>query len=188
MALNSGGDFLALNVANEKSLGDAVHKGHEGRPGPGLWSIDGDVNLVKRTSLAADKGADWGKDVLAALLNHALLELWRLTDLPLQLFSLLKLSMGLDSLHVRGLTKGKLSLNNAPKWFLKHLLNVEPVPQFSKHELALKGEAEGLARDWGNLSSNHVRAFRLLAHNNDTGDPEEDLVMPVISTTLAFSS
>jgi len=169
-ALNSSGKFLALNIANKESLGDAVHKGHEGRPGPGLWSIDGDVNLVKRTSLAADKGADWGKHLLAALLNHALLELWRLTDLPLQLFSLLKLSMDLDLLHVGGLTKGKLSLNNAPQWFLKHLLNVEPVPQFWKHELALKGEAEGLARDWGNLSSNHVRTLRLLAHNNDAGN------------------
>jgi len=169
-ALNSSGKFLALNIANKESLGDAVHKGHEGRPGPGLWSIDGDVNLVKRTSLAADKGADWGKHLLAALLNHALLELWRLTDLPLQLFSLLKLSMDLDLLHVGGLTKGKLSFSNGPQWFLQHLLNVEPVPQFWKHELALKGEAIGLARDWGNLSSNHVRAFRLLAQNNDTGD------------------
>jgi len=172
LALDSAGKFLALNVAEKKSLGNTVQKGHEGRLSPGLWGLNGQVDLVKGSSLATDKGADWGKGQLAALLSHALLELWRLTDLPLELLSLFQFSVDLDVLHVGGLTERKLGLNNGPKWLLEHLLNVEPVLQFWQLKLAFVGEAVGLTRagDWGNLKGSNVGTLRLLAQNNDGSD------------------
>merc|ERR1712111_217896 len=56
------------------------------------------------------RAADWRENSLATHFNHAPLELWRQTDLPLQLIGLLQLSNNLDAFHLGGLAKGKLGL------------------------------------------------------------------------------
>merc|ERR1719392_83531 len=80
--------LLTLNIAKEKSFGDTVQKVHDVRVGPGLWSVDGKADLVHGSSLEASSGAHWGEQFVPGLINQALLELRRLTDLPPQLLSL----------------------------------------------------------------------------------------------------
>jgi len=169
-ALNTSGKLLALNITNEQGLGDTIQQSHEGGPGPGLWSLNDEVDLVEGGSLATDKGADWSKQQLAALLSHALLVLWGLADLLLQQLSLFQISVNLDVLHVGRLAKGELELKHALDWFLKDLLNAEPVLQFWQFHPALKSEAIRLARDAGNLKGSQVGALRLLAQNDNAVD------------------
>merc|ERR1712168_1211873 len=81
--LPGGGPYLGCD-----GLGDTVQQVNDVGVCPGLWSVNGKADLVHGSSLEASSVAHWGEQFLPALINQALLELWRLTDLPPQLLSL----------------------------------------------------------------------------------------------------
>merc|ERR1719402_1964850 len=157
-----------------EGLKDTIQKAQDGGPGPNLWSLNGEMDLIKSSSLVANNRADWGENSLATHFNHALLELWRQTDLPFQLIGLLQLSNNLDAFHLGGLAKGKLGLKTCLQRLIDDLLNGPPVHELWQLNLALKAEAESLAQDWGNFSGTHVdwqRATRqFLANDNSRLD------------------
>jgi len=172
--LGTGDHLLRLEVSNQEGLGETIDEGQKGRrldlglEGP--WNLDGDDDLVNGSSLVANNRGDWGKHVVAGLKKHSLLVLWGLTDLPLQLLGLLKLSSKLDGVHVSRLAERKLALKGSSQWLLKNLLNGPPVLQDWAGKGSLHGDSIGLALDWGNLNSRQNGALRLLASNNDGVD------------------
>jgi len=167
--------LFAFNIAKgQKALRNTVQKSHEVSLRPRLWSLEGEVDLVKGGSLTADHGASWGQQFILVLLSHALLELWRLTDLPLQFLSLFKLGNNLEALHLVRLAKENLTLEATPQGFLNQPLNIPPVHDLWDLNLAFIPQSVGLlAIDWRNLNNSHVGlrgggdARRLLAQNND---------------------
>jgi len=172
-SLSSRDDAFTFNVTQEEGLGDTIQQAQESSLSPGLWSLDGKPDLVKGGSLVTNNGADWGEQFLVLLFNQALLELWRLADLPLQLLGLFKLGNNLDALHLARLSKEKLTLETSLQSLLNHLLDIPPVHELWQLNLSFITEAISASTDWRNINSNHVGwgdSHRLLAQNNNSLD------------------
>merc|ERR1719167_451803 len=153
------------------SFGDTIQEVHDIGVGPGLWSVDGKADLVHGSSLEASSGAHWGKQFVPALINQALLELRRLTDLPPQLLSLFQLGDNLDALHLAGLAEEELTLEATLQVLLDHLLNIPPVHELGQLDLSFVAEDKGFTSTYGrNLNSLDLlqhRARGALGHTSD---------------------
>jgi len=78
--------LLRNNVSNGEGPGNGLNIGVKWRvegQKASLWSLEGDVNLVKGDSLGTDNIADRGEHLLVTLLGLAHLVLWGLADLLL---------------------------------------------------------------------------------------------------------
>merc|ERR1712198_694621 len=147
--------LLRNNVSNGEGPGNGLDIGGKWRvegQKASLWSLEGDVNLVKGDSLGTDNITDRGKHLLVTLLGLAHPVLWGLADLLLQLLRLLK-------------------LGNNHKRLLDHLLNVPPVHDLSSDSsLAFHAEAVGLTHDWSNLNSSHSKTRGLGTNGSNKVD------------------
>merc|ERR550517_2012841 len=104
------------------------------------------ADLVHGSSLEASSGAHWGEQFLPTLINQALLEIWRLTDLPPQLLSLFQLGDNLDALHLAGLAEEEFTLESTLQVLLDHLLNIPPVHELGQVDLSFVAEAVGFIK------------------------------------------